>query len=101
MWVGVVTLVDVLTLMLGSFFSFLSFLVGWVLALALGVLLSAPFFVNAPSDLSLASVRLWVPALEIPLLAWIFKILAFTGWWVLRGVWWLILRGRSTPKPAG
>ncbi len=100
MWVGLVTIVGVLTLVFGSFFSFLSFLIGLLLALAFGVLLSAPFFINPPADVN--ATKLWVPGLEIPVLPWIFKTLSWTGWWVLRGVWWLIRRGwenRASPTP--
>lgn len=102
MWVGAVTLAAAIALVLGTFtfLSFLSFALGWVLAVAFGVLLSAPFFVSPPPDLTLGAVKLWVPALEIPAIAWIFKTLSWTGWWVLRGVWSLIHRGqRPTPVP--
>jgi hypothetical protein len=101
MWVGIVTLAGIATLVFGSFFSFLGWLLGGVLAIAFGMLLSAPFFLSPPADLSLGTVKLWVPALQFPWIAWIFKTLSWTGWWVLRGLWWLVHRGRSTTAPPG
>jgi hypothetical protein len=95
MWVGLVTLAGVVTLIFGSFFSFLEFILGWIAATALGVVMSAPFFVSAPPNPSLGTVKLWVPGLQFPYIAWIFKTLSWTGWYVLRGVWWLIHRGRD------
>jgi hypothetical protein len=99
MWVGIVTIAGIATLVFGSFFSFLEFLLGAVLALTFGMLLSAPFFLNPPPNLSLGAVKLWVPALELPAISWIFKTLSWTGWWVLRGLWWLVHRGRSNATP--
>ena len=99
MWVGLVTLAGVVTLIFGSFFSFVEFILGWIAATALGVVLSAPFFVNAPPNLTLGAIKLWVPGLQFPYIAWIFKTLSWTGWYVLRGVWWLIQRGRDHQSP--
>jgi hypothetical protein len=96
MWVGAATLVGVITFLFGSFLNILMYLLGFLLALAFGVLLSAPFFVSPPADLTLGTVKLWVPGLQFPAIAWIFKTLSWTGWWVLRGVWLLIHRGRSS-----
>jgi hypothetical protein len=91
MWVGLVTIVGAITLVFGSFFGFLSFLLGWLLAMAFGVLLSAPYFVNPPENAN--EIKLWIPGLQLPVIPYIFKTLSWTGWWVLRGIWWLIHRG--------
>ncbi len=100
-WVGAVTLATVLVILFGSVFSIISFVFGLIFALLVGVAMSAPHFVRPAAEVG--TMTLWIPAAEIPALAWVFKILAAIGLAVLRGLWFLIHKGfdrNATPKAA-
>jgi hypothetical protein len=92
-WVGTVTVAFALVLVFGSFFSIFTFLFGFIFAMLLGLALSAPHFLASPK--TSGPVNLWIPGTDMPAIAWVFRALSATGWWVLRGVWFLIHRGRA------
>jgi hypothetical protein len=62
-------------------------LLSWVLVLAIGVALSAPFFLNPPD----ISGDWWA---TLPILLWVFIMVLRMLWWigftVLRGAWYVI-----------
>jgi hypothetical protein len=93
-WVGTITIVVVLSTLIGASTSsggaFLGSLVLWVFALVGGVLLSAPAFLNPPED----SGGVWWFRLPLPL--WLFlmvlKLASWMGFYILLGTWMLIFK---------
>jgi hypothetical protein len=93
MWVGMITIVVIVSMMIGvssSSGAFFGSLVLWLFALAGGVALSAPAFLNPPED----SGGVWWFALPLPL--WLFlmvlKLASWMGFYILLGTWMLIFK---------
>ncbi|MGK5682169.1 hypothetical protein [Actinoplanes sp. URMC 104] len=94
LWVGTITLVVGLSVMIGvgsgSGGAFLGSIVLWLFALAGGVALSAPAFLNPPDD----DGGIWSFRLPLPL--WMFlmmmKLASWIGFHILLGTWMLIFK---------
>jgi hypothetical protein len=94
MWVGMVTVVVVLSTFIGASTEPASALAGsvvlWLFSLGGGLLLSAPAFVNPPDD----NGAVWSFRLPLPL--WMFlimlKLMSWVGFYVLLGTWMLIFK---------
>ena len=92
MCVGTTTLIVVLSMMIGASSSgvFLGSIVLWLFALAAGVALSAPAFLNPPDD----NGGIWTFRLPLPL--WLFlmmmKLASWVGFHILLGTWMLIFK---------
>jgi hypothetical protein len=101
LWVGTVAIIAVISLLFLGFVSVIvTLIVGWIPAVLVGVVVSAPYFVRPPEDLRRAD--LWTPPIEQPVVTWVFRAVSRTGWVVLCGAWWLIYRvwdPRSTTRP--
>ncbi|GIF06924.1 DUF2510 domain-containing protein [Actinoplanes siamensis] len=96
MWVGMITFVVVFTTLIGASSgagTFLGSLVLWLFALAGGIALSAPAFLNPPDD----NGGVWYFRLPLPL--WMFlmmmKLMSWIGFQVLLGAWILIFKVRD------
>jgi energy-coupling factor transporter transmembrane protein EcfT len=92
-WVGTITLVVLVSLMIGvssSAGAFLGSIVLWLFALAGGLALSAPAFLNPPDD----NGGVWSFRLPLPL--WMFlmmlKLVSWMGFYILLGTWMLIFK---------
>jgi hypothetical protein len=96
MWVGMVTIVVVLSLFTGASSGGSAFFAGvlvWLFSLGGGVLLSAPAFLNPPEYGGIWSFRVALPL-------WLFlammKMTSWVGFYILLGVWMLIFKVWNT-----
>lgn len=112
MWVGMATLIVVVSILIGADSSnnntynydngstgggasvVLSSVVVWLFALAFGLALSAPAFLNPPED----NGGIWSFRLPLPL--WMFlmllKLTSWVGFYILLGTWMLIFKVWTT-----
>jgi hypothetical protein len=112
MWVGMATLIVVVSILIGADSSnnntynydhgnsgggaggVLSSVVVWLFALAFGLALSAPAFLNPPDD----NGGIWSFRLPLPL--WMFlmllKLTSWVGFYILLGAWMLIFKVWTT-----
>jgi hypothetical protein len=111
MWVGMATLIVVVSILISSDSSnnnynydnsnsgggasaFVSSVVVWLFALAFGLALSAPAFLNPPED----NGGIWSFRLPLPL--WMFlmllKLTSWVGFYILLGTWMLIFKVWTT-----
>jgi uncharacterized protein DUF2510 len=92
-WVGTITMVVIVSMMIGASGSagaFLGSILLWLFALAGGLALSAPAFLNPPED----NGGVWSFRLPLPL--WLFlmglKLASWMGFYILLGTWMLIFK---------
>jgi hypothetical protein len=95
MLVGWVTLMVIMLLLQGGTAALAPALVVWLVVLAVGVVLSAPFFL-APPDSTGGGWQF-----SLPVFLWLFliviRLISGTGWLILRGVWFLIFLAWHRP----
>ena len=85
-------------LLSGDFVTIVEAGLGWLAALFVGVVLSAPFFIDPP-----AVIKAWNGKLPLPLRIALIGVwgLSWLGLMILRGVWWLIYQVWDPRPPAG